>query len=48
MHKGLGKHRTRLHMFHYILQLFFKIDKLRFVVGVSISNTQKLIEWIYK
>ena len=31
-------------MLHYILQLFFKIDKLRLLVGVSVSNSQKLIE----
>ena len=29
---------------HYMLQLSFKVDKLRFLVGVSISNSQKLIE----
>ena len=23
---------------------FFKVDKLRFLVGVSVSNSQKLIE----
>ena len=27
---------------------FFKVDKLRFLLGVSISNSQKLIEWIYR
>ena len=25
---------------------YFSVDKLRFLVGVSISNSQKLIEWI--
>ena len=25
---------------------FFKVDKLRFLVGVSVSNSQKLIERI--
>ena len=29
--------------FHYILQLFFEVDKLRFLVGISISNSQKLM-----
>ena len=29
--------------FHYILQLFFEVDKLRFLVGISISNSKKLI-----
>ena len=24
------------------------MDKLRFLVGVSISNSQNLIEWIYR
>ena len=32
--------------FHYTI--IFKVDKLRFLVGVSISNSQKLIEWIYR
>ena len=27
---------------------FFKVDKLRFLVGVSVSNSQKLIEWLYR
>ena len=27
---------------------FFKVDKLRFLVGVSLSNSQKLIEWLYR
>ena len=31
---------------HYMLQLSFKVDKLRFLVGVSISNSQKLVEWL--
>ena len=26
----------------------FEVDKLRFLVGVSISNSQKLIEWLYR
>ena len=26
----------------------FKVDKLRFLAGVSTSNSQKLIEWIYR
>ena len=30
--------------FYYILQLFFKVDELRFLVGVSISNSQKPID----
>ena len=25
---------------------FFRVDKLKFLVGVSISNSQKLIEWV--
>ena len=28
------------------IAIIFKVDKLRFVVGISISNSQKLIEWI--
>ena len=32
-------------MFHFILQLF-SIDKLIFLVAVSISNSQNLIEWV--
>ena len=27
---------------------FFKVDKLRFLVRVSMSNSQKLIEWMYR
>ena len=27
---------------------FFKVDKLRFLVRVSMSNAQKLIEWMYR
>ena len=34
--------------FYYILQLFFKVDELRFLVGVSISNSQKPVDWIYR
>ena len=26
--------------------MFLNIDKLRFLVGVSIANSQKLIEWV--
>ena len=26
----------------------FKVHKLRFLIGVSISNSQKLTEWIYR
>ena len=29
---------------HYMLQLSFKVYKLIFLVGVSISNSQKLVE----
>ena len=31
--------------FCYILQLFFSVDELRCLVGVSISNSQKLVVW---
>ena len=34
--------------FHYIYNYFFWVGKLRFLIGVSISNSQKLIEWIYR
>ena len=27
---------------------YFSVDKLRFLVGVSISNSQKLVEWMYR
>ena len=27
---------------------YFEVGKLRFLVGVSISNSQKLIKWIYR
>ena len=33
---------------HYILQLFFKVGKLKFLLGVSITNSQKLIQCIYR
>ena len=35
-------------IFEYNNSSIFKVDKLRFLVGVSISNSQKLIEWIYR
>ena len=28
------------------ITIIFWIDKLRFLVGISISNSQRLIEWI--
>ena len=31
----------------YYSYLFY-IDKLRFLVGLSIANSQKLIEWLYR
>ena len=34
------------HNIKYIL--YFKVDKLRFLVGVSISSSQKLTEWLYR
>ena len=44
----LGKYRTRLHIVSLCITIIFWLDKLRFLVGVSISNSQKLIEWMYK
>ena len=29
------------------ITIIFWIDKLRFLVGISISNSQKLTEWIF-
>ena len=26
--------------------IIFQVDKLRFLVGVSMSNSQKLLEWV--
>ena len=31
-----------------IITIIFKADKVRFLVGVSTSSSQKLIEWIYR
>ena len=45
IYRRLGKYRTKLHIVP-LYQLLFQVDKLRFLVGVSISNSQKLIEWI--
>ena len=28
--------------------MFVLVDKLRFLIGVSISNSEKWIEWMYK
>ena len=52
IYRRYGKYRTKLHCsaFSYVLKLhitiIFQVDKLRFLVGASISNSQNLIEWI--
>ena len=33
-------------LYYYLLQLFLLISRLRFLAGVSISKSQKVIEWI--
>ena len=43
-----GKIRNKVTYSFTIYYNFFKVDKLRFLVGVSVSNSQKLIEWIYR
>ena len=45
-HRRLAKSRTKLH----IIPLYNTILSrwIRFLVEVSVSNSQKLIEWIYK
>ena len=45
--RRLGKYRIKLHIVPLHIAVI-KVDKLRFLAGVSISNSQKLIEWIYK
>ena len=45
MYGRLGKYRTKLHIvLVYITTSFFRVHRLKFLVGVSISNSQKLIE----
>ena len=46
IYRRLGKCRTKLHIVSLYTKKFFKADKVRFLVGVSISNSQKLLEWI--
>ena len=41
--RRLGKYRIKLHIVPLHIAVI-KVDKLRFLVGVSISNSQKLIE----
>ena len=46
IYKRLGKYRTSYNILPLYITIIFYVDKLRFLVGVSISNSQKLIEWI--
>ena len=39
-----GKCRTKLHIVPLYITIVFKVDKLRLLVGVSVSNSQKVIE----
>ena len=48
IYRRLGKHIAKLHIVPLHIKIIFKVDKLRFLVGISISNSQKLIEWIYR
>ena len=48
IYRRLGKYRRKLPIVPLYIAIIFKVDKLRFLVGISISNSQKLIEWIYR
>ena len=34
--------------YSFIIKIIFKVDKLIFLVWISMSNIQKLIEWLYR
>ena len=42
------ENREQLHIVPLYITIIFQVDKLRFLAGVSISNSQKLIEWIVR
>ena len=44
IYRQLGKYRRKLPIVPLYIAIIFKVDKLRFLVGISISNSQKLIE----
>ena len=48
IYRRLGKHIAKLHIVPLHIKIIFKVDKLRFLVWVSMSNIQKLIEWLYR
>ena len=47
IYERLGKYRIRLHIMPLYITITF-LSRLTFLVGVRISNSQKLIEWIYR
>ena len=43
----MGNYRTKLHIIPLYSAIKF-LSKLRFLVEILISNSQKLIEWLYR
>ena len=41
IYRRLGKYRTKLYIVSLLYYNYFLLDKLRFLVGVSISDSQK-------
>ena len=45
MYRRLGEYRTKLYIAPLYITIIFK-NRQKFLAGVSILNSQKLIEWI--